>query len=106
MENGRPLDPAYVTRLFQKIRTQGGPLPELTFHGLRHSWASLMIAAGNDLSIVSKLAGHSSVSITADLYTHMLKGVGQRAVVGAAALIPRKSAHTLHTQEAVHADLG
>jgi hypothetical protein len=36
MEDGRPLDPAYVTRLFQKLRTQGEPLPDLTFHGLRH----------------------------------------------------------------------
>ncbi len=36
-----------------------------------------MIAAGNDISIVSKLAGHSSVCITADIYGHMLKGVGQ-----------------------------
>ena len=36
MEDGRPLDPAYVTRLFQKIRKEGEPLPELTFHGLRH----------------------------------------------------------------------
>jgi integrase len=34
MEDGRALDPAYVTRLFQKIRKQGEPLPELTFHGL------------------------------------------------------------------------
>ena len=42
MEDGRPLDPAYITRLFQKIRMQGEPLPALTFHGLRHCFASLM----------------------------------------------------------------
>jgi integrase len=53
MEDGRPLDPAYVTRLFQVIRTQGEPLPELTFHGLRHSAASLMLAGGADISTVS-----------------------------------------------------
>jgi site-specific recombinase XerD len=57
-----------------------------------------MIAAGNDLAIVSKLAGHSSVSITADLCTHMLKGIGQRVVDGAAALIPRRVAHSAHTR--------
>ena len=104
MEDGRPLDPQYVTKLFQKIRTLGEPLPELTFHGLRHSWASLMIASGVDISIVSKLAGHSSVAITADVYAHMMKGVGQQAVDGAAALIPRKSALTVHTQSGVQAD--
>jgi integrase len=106
MEDGRPLDPQYVSRLFQKIRTQGEPLPELTFHGLRHSAASLFLAGGADISTVSKLLGHSSIAVTADIYAHMLKGVGQRAVDGAAALIPRKVALTVHTQPGVQADAG
>jgi integrase len=93
-ELGAPLDPARVTRLFQRIRCEGEPLPELTFHGLRHCAASLLLASGVDIAVVSKLLGHSSVSVTADIYAHMLKGVGQRAVDGAAALIPRKTAHT------------
>ena len=93
MEDGRPLDPAYVTRLFQVIRRQGEPLPELTFHGLRHSYASLMLAEGTDISIVSKLCGHSSISVTADIYAHMLKGVGQQAAEGVANRIAR-IAHT------------
>jgi site-specific recombinase XerD len=89
MEDGRPLDPAYVTGLFQKIRTQGDPLPELRFHGLRHCNASLMLAGGADISTISKLLGHSSIGVTADIYAHMLKAVGQQAVDGAAALITR-----------------
>jgi integrase len=97
MEDGRALDPAYITRLFQKIRKQGEPLPELTFHGLRHCAGSLWLAAGVDISIVSKLLGHSSISVTADIYAHMLKAVGQSAVDGAAALI----AHTVLTREGV-----
>lgn len=106
MEDGRALDPQYVTKLFQKIGTGGEPLPELSLHGLRHCWASLMLASGVDIAIVSKLAGHSSVSITADIYAHMLTGVGQRAADGAAALIPRRVAHTTHTQPRVRADAG
>ena len=46
MEDGRPLDPQYVTRLFQKIRKQGEPLQEQTFHDLRHCARSLWIASG------------------------------------------------------------
>ena len=38
---------------------------------------------------MSKLAGHSSVSITADIYAHMVAAVGKRAVDGGAALITR-----------------
>ena len=87
MEDCRPLDPAYVTRLFQKIWTQAVPLPELTFHGLRHSYASLMIAAGADLNTVSKLMGHSSITVTADIYAHVFEAVGRQAVDGVANLI-------------------
>ena len=46
MEDGRALDPGYISREFQKIQTRGEPLPELTFHGLRHFAASLMLAGG------------------------------------------------------------
>ena len=97
MPGGSALDPSYITREFQTIRKQPEPLPELTFHGLRHCAASLLIAGGGDLSTVSKLLGHSSVAITADIYAHLVAGVGQRAVEGAAALI----AHTVLTREAV-----
>jgi hypothetical protein len=63
--------------------------PQLTFHGLRHSAASLMLAGGADIYTVSKLLGHRSISITADVYAHLVASVGQRAVDGAAALITR-----------------
>jgi integrase len=99
MEDGRALDPAYVTRLFRKL-SEG--LPELTFHGLRHCAISLWIAGGADLSTVSKLAGHSSVSITADIYAHMVAAVGQRTVDGGAALITR----TVLAQPDVTSDAG
>ena len=93
MEDGRALDPAYITRLFQKIRRQGEPLPELTFHGLRHSYASLMLADGTDIAIVSKLCGHSSISVTADIYAHLLKGVGHQAVDGVATGLHTQCTH-------------
>jgi len=83
--------------LFQKIRRQGEPLPELTFHGLRHSYASLMLADGTDIAIVSKLCGHSSISVTADIYAHLLKGAGHQAVDGVA----NRIAHTVHSQQPV-----
>jgi integrase len=101
LEDGRPLDPAYVTRLFQLIRKEDEP-PELTFHGRRHSAASLMLAGGADISTVSKLLGHASISITADVYAHLVAAVGQRAVDGAAALI----AHTSLSREGVKRVIG
>jgi integrase len=98
MDDGRPLDPSYVTRLFQKLRKGSGEeLPPLTFHGLRHCHASLMLASGADLAVVSKLLGHKSITITADIYGHLIGTVASDAVNGAANLI----AHTTHTPEGV-----
>ena len=91
-----------MTRLFRKIRTQGEPLPELTFHGLRHCYASLMIAGGTDIAIPSKLLGHSSISITADIYGHLIGTVASDAVNRAANLITR----TVLAQPDVTADAG
>src|SRR5687767_7480234 len=57
-----------TSRGSRSICKEGEPLPELTFHGLRHTCASLMLAGGADISTVSKLLGHASISITADVY--------------------------------------
>jgi site-specific recombinase XerD len=51
MEDGRALDPSYVTRLFQRLRK--GPedeLPATSFHGLRHCAVSVMLASGADIA--------------------------------------------------------
>lgn len=102
MEDGRPLKPQYVTRLFEKLRVDAN-LPKLTFHGSRHEHASLMIAAGTDIAVVSKRLGHSSISITSDIYGHLIGSASRNAAENAAALVPPKTApaHTLHTQTAV-----
>jgi integrase len=99
MEDGR-VDPSYVTRLFSTLRKAGGEeLPPLNFHGLRHCAASLMLASGADIAVVSKLLGHASIAITADVYGHLVGTIAQKAVNGAANLI----AHTVHTQQGVDA---
>jgi integrase len=98
MEDGRAIDPSYVTRLFQTIRKAGGELPPLSFH-LRHAAASLLLVSGADIAVVSKLLGHASIAITSDVYGHLIGTVASDAVNGAANLI----AHTVHTPEGVEA---
>lgn len=48
-------------------------LPEVNFHGLRHTNASLLIAEHIDIVTVSKRLGHSKTSTTTDLYAHALE---------------------------------
>jgi integrase len=58
-------------------------LRPIRLHDLRHGRASLLLASGSDISVVSKLMGHSSYSFTADTYSHLLPSSGTREAEGA-----------------------
>lgn len=45
-------------------------LPKINFHGLRHTYATLLVESGGDIKTISTLLGHSKVSLTLDLYVH------------------------------------
>jgi integrase len=104
-EDGSPLKPQYVTRLFDKLRARAD-LPVMILHGLRHMSASLMIASGTELVVVSKRLGHSSISITSDIYGHLIGSASRDAANMAASLVPAKraTAHTLHAHRALSAE--
>jgi integrase len=51
----------------------------VSLHTLRHSHGSVLLADGVDLATVSERLGHSSVRVTADIYTHALRGRDQDA---------------------------
>ncbi len=67
---GEPLQPASVSKAFQRAASDAG-LEGLRFHDLRHTHASLMLAEGVHLKVVSERLGHSSIAITADTYSHV-----------------------------------
>src|SRR3712207_7174856 len=60
------------TTLFRSSRIcRRAGLGHWHLHELRHSGASLMLAQGTDLYVVSEVLGHSSVAITKDVYGHL-----------------------------------
>lgn len=87
-EDGTPLSPQHISDTFKRLVAESGLRP-IRLHDLRHGQASLMLAAGVPLAVVSKRLGHSTIGITADTYSHMLEGVGAQAAAAAAALVPR-----------------
>lgn len=87
-EDDNPLMLGVVTKRFRELAVAAGLRP-VRLHDLRHGAASLMLAAGVDVALVSKRLGHSSIGITADTYSHMLEGVGREAAERVAALVPR-----------------
>ncbi len=69
----RPLDPSTLSHDFTRLLREAG-LPHLNFHGLRHTHATLLLAAGVDLKAISERLGHASVAFTMDTYAHVLPG--------------------------------
>ena len=78
--DGTPVAPDMVTYDFCAI-VRKNKLPHLTFHGLRHAHATLMLTAGVHLKIVSERLGHSNIAVTADTYSHVLPGLQEAAAL-------------------------
>jgi integrase len=72
-EVGTPMDPDNFSHTFSKL-CQKADLGHWHPHELRHSGASLMLAQGTPLHVVSEILGHASITITKDVYGHLLEG--------------------------------
>jgi integrase len=66
-------------RRFQRIVAAAG-VPSIRFHDLRHSAATLLLAAGEHVKVVSERLGHASIQITMDTYAHVLPTMQAAAV--------------------------
>jgi integrase len=77
--DGQPLQPRSLTHAFVKFIRRHG-LPRIRLHDLRHSHATAMLQAGVHPKIAQERLGHSSVSVTIDLYSHVLPGMQAEAV--------------------------
>jgi integrase len=56
-------------------------LPDIRFHDLRHTCATLLLTKGVHPKIVSEMLGHSSIAITLDTYSHVIPGLGEAAAL-------------------------
>jgi len=75
---GRPLRPEGVSYAFQKARAAAG-LPAVRFHDLRHSAATLMLAEGVPLAVISEWLGHAGIAITASHYAAVVPELRREA---------------------------
>jgi integrase len=70
---------SYFDRFAKRLAKATG-LPEITFHQLRHTYASLMLHQGTQITEVSRLLGHSSIIVTLGIYAHLIPGADSAAV--------------------------
>src|SRR5436190_12395248 len=69
---GKPLDRGNLVRREFKPALRRAGLPQVRFHDLRHTFASLLIAQGEHPKYISEQLGHASVQITLDRYGHLM----------------------------------
>ena len=79
MADGTPFRPGYVSELFT-AHVKKSKFKKLTFHGLRHTYASIANNAGAVMQEISASMGHASTSITEQIYTHDFNPVKSAAV--------------------------
>ena len=78
-EDGSGLGPDYISRTFRS-HTKKANVPPIRLHDLRHTHATLMLAAGVPVKVVSERLGHSTPAFTMAVYQHVLPGMQRDAV--------------------------
>ena len=77
---GRPIEDTNLRRRSFEPLLAKADLPRIRFHDLRHTAATLLLGQGIHPKIVSERLGHSRVSITLDLYSHVTPTMQLQAV--------------------------
>ncbi len=76
--NGKPMFPSTLSQWFKKFLEKHN-LPVITFHQIRHTSATLLIAQGVDIATVAKRLGHANNTTTLNFYTHAIQSEDRAA---------------------------
>lgn len=78
-EYGAPIDFQNIrSRVFKPLLNEL-ELPDIRLCDLRHTCATLLLSAGENIKVVSERLGHAKVTLTLRTYTHVLPGQQQKA---------------------------
>ena len=83
---GGPLFARNLVRSFMLLLEKAA-MPQIRFHDLRHTAATLLLSARVNPKVVSEMLGHASVSITLDIYSHVIPDMQQDAAAAMAWLL-------------------
>lgn len=79
-ELGQPYDPKTFQDFFKRMVKKAG-IRDINFHALRHTFATRALEKGIPAKTVSELLGHSTITITLDLYTHVTEDLKKEAIM-------------------------
>jgi len=78
---GNPLDTSnFVTRYFKPLLKPAGIDSNFTFHGLRHTHATLLLQQGVNPKVIQERLGHCNIGMTLDIYSHVLPDMQDKAI--------------------------
>lgn len=77
-DNGLPINPQSITAYLNKF-SKKYDLPHINPHAFRHTMASVLNEQGIDIVTISKRLGHSKVSTTMDIYSHIMQKADENA---------------------------
>ncbi len=77
---GTHLNPTRDVLDLLKAFLKRAELPDIRFHDLRHSAATLLLSLGVHPKVVQEILGHSQISMTMDIYSHVLPSMHQDAM--------------------------
>jgi integrase len=78
-ETGRRITPSNLRNRSFKPLLERAKLRQIRFHDLRHTCATLLLGKDVNPKIVSEMLGHSSISVTLDIYSHLLPDMQEKA---------------------------
>lgn len=82
-DDGIPYDPHYISQKFTELIRDKKEIPikdKITFHGLRHTHATMLLDAGVNPKVISERLGHATVAFTMDTYMHINKDLQRKEV--------------------------
>lgn len=88
---GRPLDGNNVRERHLKRLLKKAELPHMRFHDLRHAAASLLLAEGVQVKVISELLGHSDITTTLKVYAHLMPSAQEQAASAMDAMFGARS---------------
>lgn len=85
-QDGRPLHPDSLRQRFDRLAVAAG-LARITFHDLRHSYATGALRAGVSPKVISERIGHANVGFFLETYAHVLRNDDREAAEKAASFL-------------------
>jgi integrase len=85
---GKPLHPNTLYRAFNSLINRAG-VPKIRFHDLRHTAATVLLAAGIHPKIMQERLGHTDIAMTLNLYSHVMPDMQRQAADAIEAALAR-----------------